>query len=490
MSRPPPLLLVALDACDPDIALALAAAGRMPALAGLLARGARVPVANPHGLFVGALWVSFATGLGPERHGFHCWDEIDPGTYERRLTNSAKLRGPAFWHRPESRPLRLAILDVPHSLAERPLPGLQLVEWGCHDRHFGLHSWPADAAAAIVRRSGLHPVLGQDPYEVREFSPDDYACRSGALRTAAEEAALLDGLLAGLEAKRRLAAGLLAEGPWDAFVVVFGESHAVGHQLWHVHDPRHVRHDPAVAAALGDPLARVYERLDAALAELLAVAGSDATVLLLLSHGMGPHHDGTHLLDALLGRLDASFDGALPGGAPRRLLDRATRGLPPALRRAIAAVLLPALRRRLAGQPPAAVPEYLDAAARAGQRFFMSPNNSVVGGVRLNLAGREPQGRRRRRRPRRWRRGSPPISAPWSTSRPAGRSRSSCSPPRAGIAAPMATPCPTCSSPGSEAPPSSRWVAPDRLGGRALPPLAHRRSPARRAAGRRRPRHR
>jgi hypothetical protein len=108
---------------------------------------------------------------------------------------------------------------------------------------------------------------------------------------------------------------------------------------------------------------------------------------------MGPHFDGTHLLDALLRRLDQAADGPLPGGAGRRLIDRLTRGLPPGLRRALARPLLPALRRRLARHPPAPVPEFLEAGERAGQRFFLEPNNYVTGGIRLNLAGREPCGR-------------------------------------------------------------------------------------------------
>ena len=33
------------------------------------------------------------------------------------------------------------------------------------------------------------------------------------------------------------------------------------------------------------------------------------------------------------------------------------------------------------------------ARARARQRFFLAPNNYIYGGIRLNLAGREPEGR-------------------------------------------------------------------------------------------------
>ncbi|MFO1061876.1 MAG: alkaline phosphatase family protein [Dongiaceae bacterium] len=386
--------MVALDSCDPEIALGLAAAGRMPALAALLARGTRAELDHRQGLFPGALWPTLSSGVRADRHLYNCWDEIELATYERRLVDAARNRGVPFWRLPGARPLRLAVIDVPHSLADQPLPGLQISEWGCHDRHAGLSGWPAGTAAAVERRFGLHAIFGLDAHAVRDFAGDDYAHRAGPRRTAAEDALMRQGLLDGLQAKRRLAAALLCEGgPWDLFLVVFGEAHAVGHQLWHVHDPAHPRHDPAQAAILGDPVTLVYERLDAALAELMAEAGADATVLLLLSHGMGPRYDGSHLLDTLLRRLDRSIRGPVPPHALRRLLDQASRGLPATVRRRLAAALLPALRRRLARHEPPRVREYLEAAERAEQRFFMAPNNTVHGGVRLNLAGREPRGR-------------------------------------------------------------------------------------------------
>jgi len=55
------ILCVGFDACDPETALELAAAGRMPSLARLLTTAARCPLRHPFGLFVGALWTTFAT---------------------------------------------------------------------------------------------------------------------------------------------------------------------------------------------------------------------------------------------------------------------------------------------------------------------------------------------------------------------------------------------------------------------------------------------
>jgi predicted AlkP superfamily phosphohydrolase/phosphomutase len=393
MTSRSPILFVGLDACDPAIARGFAAAGRLPTLARLFAKAARAKVRNPFGLFVGALWTTFATGLRPDRHRFHCWDEIDVATYVRRLTSPPAGNETTFWRKLSDADRRVAVIDVPHSVADAPINGMQVVEWGCHDRHFGLHTWPPRAAAEIAAAFGLHPVLGMDAYAKREFAPDDYAHRAGAHRTVEENRALFEGLRHGAGMKRAMASALLAEGGWDLFLVVFGESHSIGHQQWHLHDGAHPRFDAAALHAVGgDPLQRVYEELDGALGELLAHVADDTSVLVLLSHGMGPHHDGTHLLDEVLGRIDL-FDRDPPARAGSLDVLRRTAGLlPGAVQRRITAFAVPAVRRRARSRDLAPCPEFASAQARAHQRFFLEPNNYVYGGVRLNLAGREPNG--------------------------------------------------------------------------------------------------
>jgi len=378
MSERQRVVLLGFDAMDPEIVHSMAADGRLPAFAALLEDAARAPVRNPPGLFVGSLWSTFFTGCSAARTGFHCWEEIVPGGYERRLTSADSIRGRPFWETLSDAGRRIAVIDVPHSRAGDPLRGVQISEWGCHDRHFGLRSWPPERAREIVARFGLHPVLGDDPWSAREWAPDDYVFRAGDHRSADEEEQLLAGLLAGVETKGRLSAELLAEEPWDLFISVFGESHSVGHQSWHVHDPAHPRHDPELRARIGDPVMQVYERLDTALGMQLAAIGGDAIVLVLLSHGIGPHHDGTHLLPEILRRLDRAYSWDGRRHSHRELARRLPRSL-----------LATALRRRLRGLALGDARDDETAEERGEQLFFRSPNNFVVGGIRINLKGRE-----------------------------------------------------------------------------------------------------
>ncbi len=379
------VILIGLDAFDPALARELAASGRLPAIAELLETGATAETKNPYGFVVGAVWPTLFTSRSVTETGFHCWEEIVAGTYERRLTSPNELGAPPFWRVISESGRRVAAIDVPHARAGERFDGIEISEWGCHDRHFGLATSPPELAREIEDRFGLHPVFGIDGHAEREFAPDDYFARAGDRRTLDEERRLASELIAGARAKTALSLELLGRSDWDLFVSIFGESHAIGHQLWHVHDRGHPEHDPGRAAALGDPVVELYRELDRALAAHLESAGPETTVIALLSHGMAQHFDGTHMLHEVLRRIDARDRGlaTVVGGVAERAYAR----LPATARRVARSPMAAMLRRR-----DVAVYEGFGVEERNAQRFFNSPNNTVYGGIRINLAGREPDG--------------------------------------------------------------------------------------------------
>src|SRR5690348_3361041 len=386
MSSKARVMVIALDAADPGLVRSLACAGEMPAMAGFLERAAAVPTMAPMGVFVSANWPTIFTGTRPDRHGYLCWDEYVGGTYDYRETDPTMVRGTPFWETLSEAGRRVAVIDVPHSLA-RPVNGAMLVEWGCHDRHLGTASWPSALAGELSSRHGV-PLGCAEPPGRDQFAPCDYVHRDDAERTDDETVALFDHICRSVEMKRGASLDLLDRGGWDLFLTALGESHCIGHQLWHLHDPKHPRHDPSLVARLGgDPVREVYRRLDSVIGEHLARLGADDTAYVLFPHGMTAHNDGTHLLDHVLHRLDWGLDepGGLGGSTQAaaeiaRLVPRPVRG------RALRA-LAPLLRERARGCEPAPLPPL------AERRWFLSPNNTVVGAVRLNLAGREPSGR-------------------------------------------------------------------------------------------------
>jgi predicted AlkP superfamily phosphohydrolase/phosphomutase len=386
------VVLLAFDACDVDLVRDLAAADKLPTFRKLFESWASATVRNPYGIFVNAIWPTFFTARSPERIRFHCWETVSPATYERRLTTPREIVGEPFWRQLSTAGRRIAIIDVPHARTEGRVNGIEIFEYGSHDKHFGFHTSPPELANDIVGRVGLHTVLTADPYMEQHLAPDDYAHRKGPLRTATEERALLLDMLDGLERKRQLSTWILGQGGWDLFLSVFSEGHAIGHQCWHLHDPTHPRHDPALADSLGDPVEQVYVALDRALAKHLAMIDNESTVLVLLSHGMGPHYDGTHLLEEILTRIDA-YDRPDASGNIVRLTKSIWPRLSPTSCPSSTSPLIGIIRRTAPWiWPLAGLNGDAGVAHRARRRFFLSPNNSVYGGVRINLVGREPSG--------------------------------------------------------------------------------------------------
>lgn len=354
----PRVLFLGFDAMDPDLIMEWSRDGTLPTFASLARRASSAVTHNPAGLYVGAVWPSFFTGVSPARHGRYCYRQIVPGTYqEARFLPHDLKRGP-FWVPLSAAGRRVAIVDVPKSPLTASLNGVQIKDWGTHDPEFdaGFATWPAPLAAEIAARYGLDPVGDCDIIE----------------RTAAGYAAFRNNLLARIERKTSLCQDLLARESWDLFLAIFADSHCVGHQAWTLHDRTHPWYNAEVAAAIGNPLRDVYVALDRALGTLLAHAGPDTTVIVLTSHGMGPHFDATFMLDQLLERLEP------PPGPWERLMASPARATFSGIRRRWA-------RRRGQKVKPGRQLNH--------RRSFAVPNNDVYGGIRVNLVGREPNGR-------------------------------------------------------------------------------------------------
>jgi predicted AlkP superfamily phosphohydrolase/phosphomutase len=389
-TSPPKVLYVALDACDSALMVELADSGKCPTLAGLLRDGAVTETIAPTGTYVGSSWMTITTGSGVGSHRYWNWLEVDPATYRLQMTTPREARGRPFWEHLSDAGRRVAVLDVPHAAAPESFNGVVLKEWGCHDRHDGTASTPPDLLDELDRTVGRHPVgCRSHPAGDEAFAPCDYTLRADAYRTPDEERELLDLIRAGVDAKHRASVRVLEQEPWDLFATVLGESHCVGHQLWHVHDRSHPRHDPAVRELLGDPIEDIYVRLDAVLGDLVGRCGPETTVFVQMNHGMGPHFDGAHLLDQLLHRIDESMDGVFEPGSWSRV-GRTVNAVAPAplrgpMRRAIAS----AARFKARIGPPSTTHGL---GPRPDRRFFQVPGNTSVGAVRFNVVGREAHG--------------------------------------------------------------------------------------------------
>jgi predicted AlkP superfamily phosphohydrolase/phosphomutase len=197
--------------------------------------------------------------------------------------------------------------------------GVQLFEWGLHDRNFNIVSDPPELLKELRLRYGDHPVRSCDLHG----------------RKSRGYERLLEGLLDGVTQKTELLLDVLDRESWDLFAATYGETHCVGHQFWHFLDPRHRWHDPAAPAHLRNAIRSVCQAIDKGLGRLIDAAGRDAVIFVVASHGMGPYTDGPQLLSEVLVRLGMSSNSATGNSWFRRLqtkVSHAPRTFQPALK--------------------------------------------------------------------------------------------------------------------------------------------------------------
>jgi predicted AlkP superfamily phosphohydrolase/phosphomutase len=373
------LLVLGIDAANSALLKRGAADGSLPNIGRLMASGLTADTLGPDVFYLGSTWPSFYTGVSAAGHGIYWLEQLKSGTYEvHALTESDFARRPALWEVLSEHGRRMLVLDVPLSRLSPTLRGRQVVEWRTHDVVFGTQTTPASLKERILASYGEHP--GPAPCD----SPG---------RSVAECRAMADALIRGAGMRATLTRELLAEEPWDFAIQVFNEAHCAGHQLWHFHDPAHPGYDSATTAATGDLVDEVYRAIDAAIGEILQDAGADTTVVLMTLHGMSFYAGSSRLLREMLTRLGVMNAPSLVVPATtlssrdriRNLLRSIYHRIPESIRLPFYR-LRSQVKRSVLGRGSAIPIDPLHTKCFAVE---VGPN---VGGIRLNLVGREPSG--------------------------------------------------------------------------------------------------
>lgn len=368
------LLVIGLDAFDRALAQRWIDEGALPNLAAQMADGVVAGVRNPVGMESGSLWPSFAYGCDPSMHGLYDgMRHISPETYQIGTRRAEDVPFRPFWSRVDEAGGRSVVIDAVTAPDIGPKRGMQIIDWFAHV--------PAESGATMRLRT--HPPEFRQVLE-RDYGHDPlggHMCDFHQPRTATQLRWFTDALLQRVRVKRTLTLDLLDRDAWDFFMVTFTDGHCAGHHCWHLNDPSHEEYDPAIAAAVGNPLKTIYMAIDEAFGEITRKAGRDVTVLTLMSQGIGTGYTGLRLLDRILARLNGEMSEARNGTIAG--LRRAWRKLPLSV------------RHRLRPMHNAARNSfYRDGFLPAPEkrRCFETHCNERTGGIRINLVGRESHG--------------------------------------------------------------------------------------------------
>jgi predicted AlkP superfamily phosphohydrolase/phosphomutase len=335
---PTGMLVVGLDGACGDTITELIDSGKLPNLSRLRRAGTWGTLETLPGLGDDAAWSSFSTGVMPGRHGRFYHEQIRPGILRPIPFRRSTMTDPPFWEAFDRAGLKVAVLDVPKSPLGSMDRGVVLADWMPHG--------PETAEVTSEPASFIETLRA-------EFSARPGFCCDRLERTAEEYIEFFEWSRERLALRESLARHLLDHETWDVLVTVVAETHCLGHQCWHLHDPTHPEYARAPRDLVGDPLVRMYEEADRHVGALLQNAEPPTTVVVFSLLGMGPNYRVSPLVGVLLERLDA----ATPVHRPFTHFARAWRKKKTPRR-----------------------------------RFFEVVVDYPATGVRINLQGREPEG--------------------------------------------------------------------------------------------------
>lgn len=265
----PRVAAIGLDAMEWEVVDQLIGDGQLPHLAALRERSTFCQLTNVVAYRSELPWTLFLSGRSPELNEYWSTVEFDPATYDVYTVGAHRAK-PFYSLGADT---KVIAFDVPHSVPDPGVNGVQVMAWGAHSAQYPRAAEPHGLLDEIDARFGPHPGFDND-YEGAWFV-DRFVDK------------LTEAQVIGANRRTDIVQWLMEQHPdWDFLIAVMSEPHSTGHHLWHGIEPTHPLHSLPAAGHARDNLVRVYQAVDAQVGRLIESVGPDTTVVAFAVHGM------------------------------------------------------------------------------------------------------------------------------------------------------------------------------------------------------------
>jgi len=259
------VLVIGWDGAEPSLIAKLLAQGRLPNLARLIATGRQGILRSTIRPESSVAWTSFATGVNPGQHGIFGFMRSQPDFYHTRLVSSADVKQPFFWEVLSRHGYRVGILNVPMTYPPRPVNGW-LVCGLMTPSSASTFTYPPELGTQLLKHGY---VIDADPIGL----------------TGLDRKAYTEHLASLVRMRTKIACDLFSQGEYNLGIIVFTELDRLQHFFWADMDENHPLHPEQ---PLPDAIYSHYELLDYSLGELAQLADRDAEIIVMSDHGFGP----------------------------------------------------------------------------------------------------------------------------------------------------------------------------------------------------------
>jgi predicted AlkP superfamily phosphohydrolase/phosphomutase len=282
------------------------------------------------------------------------------------------MAGLSLWNILSSHDLRVGIVNVPMTYPPEAVNGFLISGLGTPD--YQTFTYPPDLSERLLRNGYRvnRRMFHQSPGDEQAFIDDTYDISERLTQATLR---------------------LMAEEPWDFFMVVYRDTDEMAHAFWSYMDDTHPIHNPTTAQPYRGAILDCYRRMDKAIGKLIEAAGPETSVFIISDHGTGPLYKDVFLNEWL--RREGFLVTKTPKST-RRILARMglTRANVSRVLRALGLLRVERWIKDLLGERIAALPRDtwgdFDEVIEWSQTTAYS--YGYHGQIYINLAGREPQG--------------------------------------------------------------------------------------------------
>ncbi|HEX8186599.1 MAG TPA: alkaline phosphatase family protein [Blastocatellia bacterium] len=265
------LLVIGLDGASFNVLDSLIEKGYLKNLAKLIEGGARANLETTFPPITAVAWSSFMTGKNPGKHGIFEFVRLDHDSKRELAVNASFRQGRAIWDLLSDAGKRVIVHNFPCTYPPHDLNGLMI----------------ADFMTPRGRRDFTRPLSLLSEIE-EKFGP--YRLHLNQTYSGGNVEGVLEELFDELEYKAEVTEYLMTRYEWDAFFQYFWGTDRIQHELWHIFDEEHPRHNKEEARRYRDRVYEYFDRVDEIVARLMILAGDDALVWVASDHGFGPAH--------------------------------------------------------------------------------------------------------------------------------------------------------------------------------------------------------
>ncbi|MBC7790578.1 MAG: alkaline phosphatase family protein [Anaerolineae bacterium] len=365
--RTPPLVIIGIDAGDPELLERWADDGYLPTIQSLMRRGCWGITSGTEMISEHGLWVSLFSGISRAQHEYYYFRQLRPGTYDIRNMTGVDVDVSPFWSLLAKEGKKVVVVDVPDGYPIQGIAGNQVANWAVHN--------PLAPTSALPGE-----LLGELRGTFRTDTRIDEKLDGGV----EDDRQIYRRLLARVDEKGALCRHLLAKTRFDLAVMVFAESHTGGHQFWQYRPDARRTARANAGRDMANAIRDIYVAIDAQIATLLPLLPENANIVVVSSVGLRDQYPMHGLSESFCRQLGYQ---AAPHSAERpvQLIDGVRRIVPESWRVAVSRHFPRAVRERIVAN------QFRHGTDWSSTTAYALPS-SYTSHLRVNLRGRDPCG--------------------------------------------------------------------------------------------------